>query len=65
VIHGDSDRMVHVSGGRATAQAIPGAELIVVKGMGHDMPAQLYDTIADGVRRTADRAADRARPPSA
>jgi len=27
VIHGDSDRMVHVSGGRATAQAIPGAEL--------------------------------------
>jgi pimeloyl-ACP methyl ester carboxylesterase len=65
VIHGDSDRMVHVSGGRATAQAIPGAELIVVKGMGHDMPAQLYDTIADGIRRTADRAADRARPPSA
>jgi pimeloyl-ACP methyl ester carboxylesterase len=65
VIHGDSDRMVHVSGGRATAQAIPGAELILVKGMGHDMPAQLYDTIADGIRRTADRAADRARPPSA
>jgi pimeloyl-ACP methyl ester carboxylesterase len=69
VIHGDSDRMVHVSGGRATAQAIPGAELIVVKGMGHDMPAELYDTIADGVRRTADRASsrtsDRARPPSA
>ena len=56
VIHGDSDRMVHVSGGRATAQAIPGAELILVKGMGHDMPAEHYETIADGIRRTADRA---------
>ena len=43
VIHGDSDRMVHVSGGRATAQAIPGAELILVKGMGHDMPAEHYE----------------------
>ena len=40
----------------ATAQAIPGAELILVKGMGHDMPAEHYETIADGVRRTADRA---------
>jgi len=56
VIHGLSDRMVHVSGGRATAQAIPGAELILVKGMGHDMPAEHYETIADGIRRTADRA---------
>ncbi len=56
VIHGDSDRMVHVSGGRATAQAIPGAELILVRGMGHDIPAELYETIADGIRRTADRA---------
>jgi pimeloyl-ACP methyl ester carboxylesterase len=56
VIHGDSDRMVHVSGGRATAQAIPGAELIVVRGMGHDMPVELFDTIVAGIRRTADRA---------
>ena len=55
VIHGDSDRMVHVSGGRATAQAIPRAELIVVKGMGHDLPVSLFDTIASAVRRTADR----------
>lgn len=55
VIHGDSDRMVHVSGGRATAQAIPGTELIVVRGMGHDLPIPLFDTIAGAVRRTADR----------
>lgn len=38
VIHGDRDRMVAVSGGRATARAIPGAELHVVPGMGHDLP---------------------------
>ena len=38
VIHGMDDRMVHVSGGRATAQAIPGAQLLLIPGMGHDLP---------------------------
>lgn len=56
VIHGDSDNMVHVSGGRATATAIPGAELLIIKGMGHDMPAQLWETFIEAIRRTADRA---------
>ncbi len=55
VIHGDKDRMVHVSGGRATAGAIPGAELLLVPGMGHDLPRPLYDEFADAIRRTADR----------
>ncbi|MGI9157658.1 MAG: alpha/beta fold hydrolase [Marmoricola sp.] len=56
VIHGDSDRMVHVSGGRATATAISGAELLVIKGMGHDLPAPMFETITAAVRRTANRA---------
>lgn len=56
VIHGLADVMVHVSGGRATAAAIPGAELVLVPGMGHDMPAALYADFADAIRRTADRA---------
>ncbi|MEI2714550.1 MAG: alpha/beta fold hydrolase [Nocardioides sp.] len=56
VIHGLSDRMVHVSGGRATAAAIPGAELILVPGMGHDMPPALFGDFAEAIRRTADRA---------
>jgi pimeloyl-ACP methyl ester carboxylesterase len=56
VIHGVEDRMVHASGGRATAAAIPGAELLLVDGMGHDMPPALYDTFADAIRRTASRA---------
>ncbi len=56
VVHGDADRMVHLSGGRATASALPNAELLVVPGMGHDLPRPLYDDFADAIRRTADRA---------
>jgi pimeloyl-ACP methyl ester carboxylesterase len=39
VIHGDYDRMVHPSGGQATAAAIPGARLQTIPGLGHDLPA--------------------------
>jgi pimeloyl-ACP methyl ester carboxylesterase len=56
VVHGMRDRMVHVSGGRATARAIPGAELLLVPGMGHDLPRPLYDDFVAAIRRTADRA---------
>jgi pimeloyl-ACP methyl ester carboxylesterase len=56
VIHGLADTMVHVSGGRATANAVPGAELLLVDGMGHDLPRALYPSFADAIRRTADRA---------
>ncbi len=55
VVHGLADKMVHASGGRATAASIPGAELLLVDGMGHDMPPALFDTFADAIRRTADR----------
>jgi pimeloyl-ACP methyl ester carboxylesterase len=56
VVHGTADKLVHVSGGKATARAIPGAELMLVPGMGHDLPRQLWPRIVDGVVRTADRA---------
>jgi pimeloyl-ACP methyl ester carboxylesterase len=55
VVHGLADKMVHVSGGRATAAAIPGAELLLIDGMGHDLPPALFETFADGIRRTASR----------
>ncbi len=55
VIHGAADRMVHVSGGRATARAVPGAELLVIDGMGHDLPADLYPTFVDAIARTIER----------
>ena len=55
VIHGAGDPLVPVEGGHDTAQNIPGAELRVVPGMGHDFPPQLYATIADGIMRAVER----------
>ncbi len=49
VIHGDADPLVDVSGGRATAAAVPGAELWVVPGMAHDLPAALLAPIAEKI----------------
>lgn len=56
VVHGLADRMVHVSGGRATAAAVPGAELLLIDGMGHDLPVPLHETFVNAIRRSADRA---------
>lgn len=56
VVHGLDDMMVHVSGGRATAAALPDAELLLIDGMGHDMPPELFPTFTDVVERTAARA---------
>ena len=36
VIHGDADRLAPLGGGRATADAIPGAHLEIIEGLGHD-----------------------------
>jgi len=55
VIHGDADPLIDVSGGRATAAAIPGAELVVIPGMGHDLPEPLWQQLIESVRRNADR----------
>ncbi|WP_354702289.1 Aclacinomycin methylesterase RdmC [Paraconexibacter sp. AEG42_29] len=57
VVHGDSDRMVAVSGGKATAKAIPGARLEVVAGMGHDLPRGLWPRLVKLIADQA-RAAD-------
>ena len=45
VIHGDSDPLVDISGGRATAEALR-AELLVIEGMGHDLPRALWPQLA-------------------
>jgi pimeloyl-ACP methyl ester carboxylesterase len=47
VIHGDRDRMVHPTGGAATARAIPGARLETIVGLGHDLPVGAWDRIID------------------
>lgn len=47
VIHGDRDPLVPLSGGKATARAIPGARLRVVEGMGHSLPRGIWDLLVD------------------
>jgi pimeloyl-ACP methyl ester carboxylesterase len=56
VIHGSEDALVNVSGGRATAAAVPGAELLVVDGMGHDLPRAVWPEITDRICALIDRA---------
>jgi pimeloyl-ACP methyl ester carboxylesterase len=43
VIHGDADTLIDISGGRRTAELVPGARFEVIEGMGHDYPPQLWD----------------------
>ncbi|WP_373889176.1 alpha/beta fold hydrolase [Nocardia sp. XZ_19_369] len=43
------DLMCDVSGGHATAAAIPGAKLVIFDGMGHHLPRELWPTFADHV----------------
>ena len=53
VIHGDADRLVAPSGGRATAKAIPGARLLTIEGMGHDLPRGAWPRILDAFEEHA------------
>ena len=53
VIHGTVDKMVRPSGGRATAKAIPGARLMMIEGMGHDLPRGVWPQIIDGISEHA------------
>ena len=57
VIHGSVDKMIRPSGGRATAEAIPGARLMEIEGMGHDLPRGVWPRIIDAIAIHA-RAAD-------
>jgi pimeloyl-ACP methyl ester carboxylesterase len=54
VLHGAADPLVDVSGGQATARAIPGAEFVAFAGMGHDLPRALW---GDSTRRIAEHVA--------
>lgn len=47
VVHGDADRLVPLEGGQATADAIPGARLEIVAGMGHDYPPEHWDRMVE------------------
>ncbi len=56
VLHGADDPLVQPVGGEETAAAIPGAELRIIPGMGHDLPPGLHDTFIDAITAAAARA---------
>jgi pimeloyl-ACP methyl ester carboxylesterase len=62
IIHGTADRLIAPSGGRATARAIRGAHLLLLTGMGHDLPRELWPMLTDAIVSNAARAEPRTRP---
>jgi pimeloyl-ACP methyl ester carboxylesterase len=56
VVHGAKDRMISRTGGKATAKAIDGARLMMVEGMGHDMPREIWPRLIDAITDNAVRA---------
>jgi pimeloyl-ACP methyl ester carboxylesterase len=57
VIHGDRDPLVRPPAGRATARAIPGARLMMIEGMGHDLPPALWPRLTGAIADHASHAA--------
>jgi pimeloyl-ACP methyl ester carboxylesterase len=53
VMHGDQDRLIDPSGGRRTAELVPGARFELIEGLGHDYPRELW---AQWVKLVADHA---------
>jgi pimeloyl-ACP methyl ester carboxylesterase len=49
VIHGVDDPLVPVEAGKATAAAIPSADLLLIEGMGHDMPPETWPRIVEAI----------------
>lgn len=56
VVHGVDDPLIARDGGEATARAIPGAELVLVQGMGHELPARVWPRVVEAIVANAGRA---------
>lgn len=56
VMCGDADRMLNPQASRDTAAAIPCARLVILPGVGHDLPRGIWPTMAQEIRANADRA---------
>jgi pimeloyl-ACP methyl ester carboxylesterase len=57
VIHGKADKLMRPTGGRAIAKAITGARLVLIDGMAHDLPEELWDEIVSELKRNFAEAA--------
>jgi pimeloyl-ACP methyl ester carboxylesterase len=56
VIHGEADALVQCDGGQATARVVPNARLLLVPGMGHDLPPALWPTYINAIVDNTQRA---------
>jgi pimeloyl-ACP methyl ester carboxylesterase len=56
VVHGSVDPLIRPSGGRATAAAVPGAQLRIIDGMGHELPRGAWPVLLDAIAANAARA---------
>jgi pimeloyl-ACP methyl ester carboxylesterase len=56
VIHGTADPLIKSSGGKATAKAIPDSRLLLIEGMGHDLPRGTWPRIVEAIADNATRA---------
>jgi pimeloyl-ACP methyl ester carboxylesterase len=57
VLHGSDDPLLRPAAARRTARAISGARLVILPGVGHYLPAEVYPQVAAEVRALAERAA--------
>jgi pimeloyl-ACP methyl ester carboxylesterase len=60
VIHGAEDPLIPLSGGQATADSIPGAALLVIEGMGHDLPEGAWPRLVGAISEHTAKADARA-----
>ena len=62
VVHGLADTLCDPSGGRATAAAIAGSRLVLIEGIGHNLPPSLWERLADQIVLIVSRGEARPRP---
>lgn len=55
VIHGAADALIDVSGGHATAAVVPGADMLILASMGHDLPRPLWPQILNSIGGLTER----------
>ncbi|MFW9829371.1 MAG: alpha/beta fold hydrolase [Candidatus Thorarchaeota archaeon] len=56
VIHGTEDPLMPPEGGKDTAEAIPGSKLLIIEGMGHSLPPEVWSRVLDAISENAERA---------
>jgi pimeloyl-ACP methyl ester carboxylesterase len=59
VIHGLADKLMRPSGGRAVARKVNGARIVLLEGMGHDLPEQLWGRVISELKSAFIRPIDR------